>query len=148
MKRFAFAIAAMVASLMMATSCKDTVNGFLYNVNVDGDAAGDVIVTFPNGRLELDGQAGLTFAYSNDTTLTVKNTEDGLLLGAAVESENKDVRTFATSVNNGFSVALKDADAGGSYHIRVHGYAKEPNTGIIIAIDKTFDYPEVADDAE
>lgn len=145
MKKFVLAIAAMVASLLMATSCKDTVNGFVYNVNLEGNATGDVVVTFPNGSLELNGQAGILFAYSNDTTLVGKSVEDGLVLGAAVESEDKDVRAFATSVNNGFSVALKDAQAGGTYHVRVYGYAKEPNTGIVIAIDKTFDYPAPVD---
>ena len=143
MKKFFLGIAAMLMAFML-TSCRDTVNGFVYNVNVEGNATGDVVVTFPNGSLELDGQAGLVFAYSNDTTL-VKGVGDELLLGAAVESEDKDVRAFATSVNNGFSVALKDAQAGGTYHVRVHGYAKEPNTGIILAIDKTFDYPAPID---
>ena len=135
----------MLIGLATMTSCKDTVNGFLYNVKVDGSASGDVVVTFPNGSLELDGKAGLVFAYSNDTTLVARNAEEGLLLGAAVESEDKDVRTFATSVNNGFSVSLKDAAAGGEYHVRVVGYAKEPNTGIVIAIDKSFDYPAPID---
>lgn len=145
MKRFIIAIATMLIGLATMTSCKDTVNGFLYNVKVEGSASGDVVVTFPNGNLELDGNAGLVFAYSNDTTLVARNAEDGLLLGAAVESNDKDVRTFATSVNNGFSVSLKDAQAGGEYHVRVVGYAKEPNTGIVIAIDKSFDYPAPVD---
>lgn len=144
MKKFILAIAAMLISLVTMTSCKDTVNGFLYNVKVDGTATGDVVFTFPNGNLELDGQAGLIFAYSNDTTV-VAPADGGLRLGAAVESEDKDVRTFATSVNNGFSVALKDTEAGGEYHVRIVGYAKEPNTGIIIAIDKSFDYPAPID---
>lgn len=145
MKRFIIAIATMLIGLATMTSCKDTVNGFLYNVKVEGSASGDVVVTFPNGNLELDGKAGLVFAYSNDTTLVARNAEDGLLLGAAVESNDKDVRTFATSVNNGFSVSLKDTQAGGEYHVRVVGYAKEPNTGIVIAIDKSFDYPAPVD---
>ena len=144
MKKFFLAIAVMLTALV-ATSCKDTVNGFVYNVNVEGNASGDVVVTFPNGSLELNGQAGLLFAYSNDTTVATKGAQDELPLGAAVESEDKDVREFATSVDNGFSVTLKDAEAGGTYHVRVYGYAKEPNTGIIIAIDKTFDYPAPVD---
>ena len=55
----------------------------------------------------------------------------------------KEVKAFASTVNNSFNVALKDAAAGGSYFVHVHGYAKEPNTGIVIAIDKTFAYPPV-----
>ena len=145
MKKFVLAIAAMFASLVMMTSCKETVNGFVYNVNVEGSANGDVVVTFPNGSLELNGQAGLLFAYSNDTTKVAKVVEDGLALGAAAESQDEDVRAFATSVDNGFSVALKDAQAGGSFHVRVHGYAKEPNTGLVVLIDKTFDYPAPVD---
>ncbi len=145
MRKFVLALAAMVASFMM-TSCKDTVNGFLYNVNVEGNATGDVVVTFPNGSLELDGQAGILFAYSNDSTLVKKTPEDGLLLGAAVQSDDVKTQKFAAAVNNGFSVAFKDAETKGTYHIRVKGYAKEPNTGVVLYIDKQFDYPLV--DAE
>ena len=144
MKKFLLALAVMLGALAM-TSCKETVNGFVYSVNVEGNASGDVVVTFPNGNLELDGQVALAFAYSNDNAPATKNVEDGLALGAAVESEDEDVRAFATSVNNGFSVALKDAEAGGTYHVRIYGYAKEPTTGLVIAIDKTFDYPAPVD---
>ena len=145
MKKLIIAIAAMLIGLTTMTSCKDTVGGILYNVKVDGNASGDVVVTFPNGSLELDGKAGLVFAYSNDTTLVTRRAEDDLLLGDAIESQDKDIRTFATSVNEGFSVALKDTKAGGEYHVHITGYAKEPNTGIVIAIDKSFDYPAPVD---
>ena len=145
MKKLIIAVVALFVGLMTVTSCKETVNGFLYNVKVDGTAAGDVLVTFPNGSLELDGKAGLAFAYSNDTTVVTRNADDEVLLGAAMESEDKDVREFATSVNDGFSVTLKDTEAGGEYHVRVVGYAKEPNTGLMIAIDKSFDYPAPID---
>ena len=144
MKKFFLAIAVMLTAFM-ATSCKDTVSGIVYNVNVEGNASGDVVVTFPNGSLELNGQAGLLFAYSNDTAVNVRKAEDGIVLGAAVESEDEDVREFANTVETGFSVALKDAQAGGTYHVRVYGYAKEPTTGITILIDKTFDYPAPVD---
>ena len=140
MKKIFILFAMMFA--FMFTSCKDSVGGFLYNVNVDGSAKGDVVVTFPNGNLELNGDAGLAFKYSNDTTLVKSGVKDEVLLGAALDSDKEETRTFATSVNNGFSVALKDASAEGSFHVHIHGYAKEPKTGLVIYIDRTYDYPE------
>ena len=137
-----FTILAMAVAMFAMTSCKDTL-GVVYNVAIEGNATGDVVVTFPNGDLELDGQAGLAFHYSNDTE--AKEATDGTVLGAALESEEKDVREFATSVDEGFSVSLKDTQAGGSYHVHITGYAKEPTTGITVLIDKTFDYPEVTE---
>ena len=158
----------MAVAMLAMTSCKDKL-GVVYNVAIDGNASGDVVVTFPNGDLELNGETALLFHYSNETdtthsvgvadpnvatdtvaaladTTAVAEPADGeLLLGAALVSEDKDVRTFATAVNDGFSVSLKDAKAGGSYHVHIYGYAKEPNTGITIVIDKSFDYPEVTE---
>ena len=51
------------------------------------------------------------------------------------------MKTFATAVDGGFSVALKSPEVGGSYYVRVYGYAKEPNTGFVVLIDKVFQYP-------
>lgn len=138
-----FAILAMAIAMIAMTSCKDNL-GVLYNVALEGNASGDVVVTFPNGDLELNGSAALLFHYSNDTT-AVKAAESAPLLGAALESDNEEVRNFANAIDDTFSVRFKDAQAGGSYHVRVTGYAKEPTTGIVILIDKSFDYPEVTE---
>ena len=139
---------AVVFATLMLTSCNDSVNGFLYDVKVDGSSKGDVLVTFPNGSLGLDGDANLAFKYSNDTTIVtygaVLEDCEGFVDPKVDNSET--VQTFAAKVNDGFDVALKDASATGEYHIRIHGYAKEPNTGIIIAIDKSFDYPAPVDE--
>ena len=137
-----FTILAMAIAMFAMTSCKDTL-GIVYNVAIEGDATGDVVVTFPNGDFELNGQAGLAFHYSNDTE--AKAVTDGTVLGAALESDNAEVRDFANAINDGFSVSFKDTKAGGSYHVHITGYAKEPNTGITVLIDKTFDYPEATE---
>ena len=134
-----FTILAMAVAMFAMTSCKETL-GVVYNVAIEGNATGDVVVTFPNGDFELNGEAGLAFHYSNDTE--AKEATDGTLLGAALESDSKDVRELATTVNEGFSVRFKDTQAGGTYHVHVTGYAKEPTTGVVVLIDKTFDYPE------
>lgn len=138
----------MAIAMFAVTSCKDTVNGFVYNVNVEGNAAGDVVVVFPNGNLDLGGDAKLLFHYSNDTDTTnvidiaaLDVVKDEVPLSAALDSEDKDVKTFATAVDGGFSVALKNPEVGGSYYVRVYGYAKEPNTGFVVLIDKVFQYP-------
>lgn len=143
-----FMILLMAIAMFAVTSCKDTVNGFVYNVNVEGNAAGDVVVVFPNGNLDLGGDAKLLFHYSNDTDTTnvidiaaLDVVKDEVPLGAALESENNEVKTFATAVNGGFSVVLKNPEVGGSYYVRVYGYAKEPNTGFVVLIDKVFQYP-------
>lgn len=143
-----FMILLMAIAMFAVTSCKDTVNGFVYNVNVEGNAAGDVVVVFPNGNLDLGGDAKLLFHYSNDTDTTnvidiaaLDVVKDEVPLSAALDSEDKDVKTFATAVDGGFSVALKNPEVGGSYYVRVYGYAKEPNTGFVVLIDKVFQYP-------
>lgn len=151
MKKFIFAIAAMLVGFAaMMTSCNETVGGFLYNVNVDGNATGDVVVTFPNGELGLNGNVDLAFKYSNDSTIVkygVSPESVSDLVDPATD-ERESVQNFAAKVNDGFGVTFKDAEAGGSYHVHIYGYAKEPNTGFIIAIDKVYDYPAPVDNEE
>lgn len=137
-----FAIFVTIFMAFAMVSCKDVISGVVYNVNVDGNAKGDVVVTFPDGNLELNGEAGLLFNYSNDTTVVASN----LLLEDAMKSTDKKTSKFANNLNNGFNVAMKEAGAEGSYHVRISGYAKEPKSGIVIAIDKTFDYPAPVDE--
>lgn len=146
MKKFLIGLAIFIIAFL-STSCRPEVNGFVYDVNIDGNASGNVLVTFPNGSLDLDGSTTLAFKYSNDTTI-VKYVGDTKLVKGLVDpnvNANKEVQKFNTTVNNSFNVVLNDTDLGGSYYIRIHGYAKEPNTGIVIAIDKTFQYPPVAE---
>lgn len=135
MKKFLITLVAVITSLL-CTSCDPKV-GILYDVNIDGSAAGNVLVTFPNGSLDLNGDTNLAFKYSNDTTI-VKN---GIFLSDALMSNDKKVANFASTVNNEFDVVLKDTSLGGAYDVKIHGYAKEPTTGIIITIDKEFKYP-------
>lgn len=144
MKKFLIYLATIFASFLF-TSCNDSVQGIVYDVNIDGKATGDVVVTFPNGNLNLDGDAALAFKYSNDTTIVqmgkraiaVKGLTDPKL------DTRKEVQQLYTTANQSFDVKLKDTEAGGTYFVHIHGYAKEPNTGIVVAIDKTFQYPPV-----
>lgn len=143
MKKLFLAIAMMFGALA-ATSCKDTV-AVVYSINVEGSANGDVVVTFPNGNLELNEQTGLLFTYSNDTAPLTKAAVKGVAVEEAAESDQKEVRSLAETIESGFAVTFKDAAAGGEYHVKIHGYAKEPTTGITILIDKSFDYPAPVD---
>ena len=68
MKKILIGLMAILTSFMI-TGCKDPVAGIMYDVNIDGNAKGDVVVTFPNGNLDLNGDATLAFKYSNDTTM-------------------------------------------------------------------------------
>ena len=68
MKKF-LTILMMAVAMLAMTSCKDKL-GVVYNVAIDGNASGDVVVTFPNGDLELNGETALLFHYSNDTDTT------------------------------------------------------------------------------
>lgn len=150
MKKVFIALAMMFAALLLSSCNETNGGGFLYDVNVDGNAKGDVVVTFPNGSLELDGDANLVFKYSNDTTI-VKYGATNEAVADLVDPEvdnREEVQKFAATANQGFNVALRDAQAGGEYHVRIHGYAKEPNTGFVIAIDKSFDYPAPIDEEE
>lgn len=144
MKKFLFGLAIVFAGLMF-TSCNDTVNGFVYDVSIDGNANGNVVVTFPNGNLDLDGNVDLTFKYSNDTTIVQYTRNSTTIKGFAdpATDDRKEVQELNNAVNESFGVRFKDAEAGGSYCVHITGYAKEPTTGIVIAIDKTFQYPPV-----
>ena len=136
MKKFLLTVAVAIATFF-CNSCDNKV-GILYNVNIDGKAAGDVVVTFPNGKLDLDGAVNLAFVYSNDTTVVSNNC---ILLSNALESNDKEVRNFANTVNNEFDVRLKNPEVAGSYDVKIYGYAKETATGIVIAVNKEFKYP-------
>jgi hypothetical protein len=135
MKKFLLTLAVAAFSLF-CTSCDPQV-GILYNVSIDGSVAGDVVVTFPNGSLDLNGNTNLMFKYSNDTTVV----NNGILLSEALQSNDAKVAAFASEVDNEFNVSLKSTELEGTYDVWIHGYAKEPTTGIVIAIDKEFKYP-------
>jgi predicted small secreted protein len=144
MKKFLISLAIAFASFLF-TGCNDPVQGIVYDVNIDGKATGDVVVTFPNGSLNLDGDAALAFKYSNDTTI-VQTGKRAVAIKGLTNPEldtRKEVQQLYTTATQSFDVKLKNAEAGGTYFVHVHGYAKEPNTGIVVAIDKTFQYPPV-----
>lgn len=131
------AMSACFVSCSNSDSTDNKADIFTYNVNIDGDASGDVIVTFPNGSLSLDGDAGILFTYSNDTTAVFTN----VLSESEIAASNDDVKMTAWSnvndyMNNNFKVSA--VDAGGVYDIKITGYVKEPITGLIIAIDRRF----------
>lgn len=141
MKKF-FAIMLMAFALVGFQACKEN-NGVsvVYNIAVVGDADGDVTVTFPNGSLELNGQAAVDFAYTNDTTKVVNVFALGdepmfdYVLGEALESNDAEVKDAAEKVE---ATLVSVNAASGTYYLHVSGFAKETLTGLIFAIDREF----------
>lgn len=120
-----FGIFMMAFAMFAMVSCDDPNQGFVYDVTVEGDADGIVNVTFPQGSLELNGQAGLAFKWSNDTTV---------VFGVGEVADTEEAAEVTEEAQAPFGVTAAD----GTYFIHVFGYAKEPITGMIVAIDRTF----------
>ena len=140
MKKFICLLA--VALLMLGltagcTSCSNDVQfGIEYSLQSDGQANGNVSLTFDGGSFDLNGEADYALNWSN--TILLANQADGIPLAVALES--KDMQTFeaATKVNEWLDNSIKVTSAGGTYDIYVKGYVKETATGLTFAIDRHF----------
>jgi len=129
MKKILFAL----FGLIMAVSCKSQME-FVYSADVVGDADGQVLVTFPDGRFALNGNANLSFHYSNDSTKVescIYTPEQVRLMGI---KKAEPVLLGAEPYMDAFNVT----SAGGTYDIVIKGYVKESLTGITFQIDKRF----------
>ena len=135
MKKF-FMIFAMALSLIALSSCKEKYS-LVYNVTVDGDADEAVDVQFPNGNFAVDGKAAFVFNWGSPVDTLLLGAEapaEELTLGAALESENEDVRNAAEVAENDF----KATAANGTYYVHFNGYVLEPITRVKIQIDTVF----------
>jgi len=143
MKKLSLILSTMLCVVMslVLTSC-DTESenaqfGIVYNVTVDGDADGNVNVTFPNGKFEMNGDADLAFVYSNDTIqalqgLNVLTAEEIIAFNDA--NQLAALNAVNSWVDETFTVSA--TQAGGTYDVVIKGYVKETLTGLVIAIDK------------
>lgn len=123
----------LTAALLAATSCKGQLE-FVYRADICGDADGHVLVTFPDGKLNLNGDANLAFTYANDS-LEVEQffrTPEQVELQGDWRSEN--VMRQAMPYVDAFNVT----SAGGTYDVLIKGYVTEKKTGISFKIDKRF----------
>lgn len=125
-----FLIAAMAIMALSAVSCKDGEFVVSYNVDVIGDADGNVAVTFPDGTLNMDGTAALNFHYGNVPTgiATVS-------LADAMASNDAKVVKAAKAVSEDYAKNFKATAASGTYYFHVGGYAEA--YGVKISIDET-----------
>lgn len=117
MKKFLL-IAMMVVATLSLSSCEDK-DVVKYNVEITGDAEGDVSVTFPNGLLTLNGDADLAFHYGNATLGVTTITSEEL-----ATTKDKKVLKAAKEVNEDVVASFQATSAGGSYYLRIAGYAE------------------------
>ena len=121
--------AIMMFSFASCNSCsKDDVKfGVEYALNINGDADGDVAVTFDQGALKLNGTAALDFVVSNMDTVAVNGDLpllDSLLISndlktvEAAEAMSAEVDKFAATA------------ASGTYDLYLKGRVRERVTGL------------------
>lgn len=140
MKKF-FAIMMIAFTMMVGfSSCDkktDNVNfGVDYTLTVAGDGDGQVEVTFPQGRLGMNGDADVDFCLSNDTV-----SMDTLMMvsKANILSEGDSVKVDAMrKVNDYLASQFNATAASGTYDLSVRGYARERVTGLCFEIDRHF----------
>ena len=130
-----------LAAMMFASceSCsKDDVNGnapsIQYSLTVKGDADGSLSVVYGNAEFQSVGTADLMFKFSNVDTVAVK---DAISLTKSLQSNSEEIQTAALKVNSELD-AIEVKSAEGTYYLNLNGYAKEPVTGLVFNIDRTF----------
>lgn len=130
----------MVAVTFAFTSCESckSDNGYKdevqYSLVANGDAEGDLSVKYGNAEFISKGEAELTFKFSNIDTL---QSENPVLLSRALTSNDTKLQDAAIRVNEGLE-GIEITSVNGTYYLHLVGYAKEPVTGIIFSIDRTF----------
>lgn len=127
----------MAAMLMAFQSCKETQFGILYSISADGDAAGDVALTFPNGEFSSNGQAVIKFKWSNDTT-TMLEAVNAITLEEAYKSNDKKVVEAAQAADAWVDANFSATSLEGSYYVHIVGYVEETATQIKLSIDRVF----------
>lgn len=118
-----------IAILVAATSCKEQFH-FVYNATINGDADGGVNVSFPDGSIDLKGDADLKFHYGNDTTAKV-------LLGIDQIKADKKLSKAYVAAQSDFEKQFNAAAASGTYLLNVDAYCYEELTGLRVEFKKT-----------
>jgi len=118
------------------TQC--TNNGYVdsiqYSLTADGHADGQLGVEFPNGKFQSNGDVDLLFEIENDTT---KLLSSGLTLEKGLAANDLKEREAAEKVSDELGkITITSLD--GHYLVHLKGYAKEPVTGLVFMIDKTY----------
>lgn len=119
-------------------SCKsDYAQAIDYHLVVEGESDGKVDVKFPHGDFVSYGATNILLnVYSNDT-VQVWRTSNAQVLDNALRAHDAKVQKAAQSVERALTqIHVKEAE--GKYYIHIQGYAKEPVTGLVFKIDRTF----------
>jgi len=123
----------LLAAAMAATSCKGQLE-FVYRADITGDADGHVLVSFPDGRLNINGDANLAFSYANDSLKTRQHFYTPEQINLSTDKKRGEILQCAKPYMDAFNVT----SAGGNYDIYIKGYVTEKKTGITFNIDKRF----------
>jgi hypothetical protein len=144
MKKILYVIGALFVMLMGVTftSCEQcsgpTANGVTiqYQLNADAQADGQFDVTFPRGKFTSNGEAKITFEISSMEPNTQLMTSQRELV-KALESNDEQEKDAAMEVSSELD-KINISSLDGHYLVHIKGYAKEPTTGLIFVIDRTY----------
>lgn len=112
---------------MLLAACDPKEYKPLYNINVVGEADGQVDVVFPDGKFAVDGATNLSFTYGNDTTVVFSKVGD-FSVEQGIKSADKEVQRFANDVQ-GLDESISATSAGGTYYLVVDARYYDPITG-------------------
>ena len=106
-----------------------------YSLNLDGQTDGLIDVSYKTIEFVADGTADIKFRMQSDSMLRFKKSD--ISLEKALASNDVNCHEAALKVANDLD-NLKVTSARGTYYIHIIGRAKEPITGLIFDIDRTF----------
>jgi len=121
--------------------CSGNANNYVdkiqYSLTIDGQTDGLVDVTYKTIEFQANGTADLKFkTHSSDSLLQALKSD--MNLDKALISNNKLYQEAASRVATDLDEFRVTSGADGHYYIHITGFAKEPITGLVFAIDRTF----------
>lgn len=128
------ALVAFVTATLFSGCTSENAFSFEYNFNISGHAVGDVDVTFPGGKLALEGETGLAFTYGKEPMRSQLFTET--TLEELYNSDQRTLNRMADVVSSNYDEAFTATTASGTYYFHIVGSVREQLTGVEVKIDK------------
>lgn len=107
-----------LTTVAFCQSCKDTTLAKVeYNVDIVGDADGVINITFPDGLLVFNGDAGVDFHYGN-----AEANARLLTIDDALQSYDPKIIQAAELASREFREAFDVTAASGTYDFTINGF--------------------------
>lgn len=136
MKNFITFLAAALALLICAVSCKNEPFSFEYSFNIDGHANGDASVMFPGGELAVKGDSELQFSYNSASFELLRKGAPLYTVQDLREIGKKNYSKVASLAEDRYEAKFKATSTSGTYYFHIVGVVHEKLTGLDIKIDK------------